>query len=359
MLLVCLVLCALGGLFLALVMWGVPAAGDPAPGLTTDAGPEREHGTTDNSPRPVLDLGRPELDASPPREGVIQEMLPREGPLPQSEPLRLFDRERFAGLGTLRITTRAAAGVPFPEAWTLVLEPSDVLIGGQYASARRVVVTGSEPSLVLDDVPLGGYAVRAEAPNLNCMRKLILLAQPHETDREVFLELQPAGFLKGRVVDGAGNAIDGVPVVLEPLAAGTRRTTHTDPAGSYLFEDVLDGEYNIYAGVPESPLGTTRGLAMTAPYLVMPDLELPLLGELSILVLERGDIPAPAIHVTGFGQEGGRIDVTTNDYGEARARFLPAGWFTLLAQHGDGGRTRARVRLKAGESGEVVIVLER
>lgn len=354
MLLVCLVLCAVGGLFLALLLWSVPATGDPAPAGSTRPGPDRERAA---APSARIDpLPAPPAAA---REGVLQPLLPRSGPPPEADPQQLFDRERYRGLGTLRITVRTGPAVAFPESWTLVLEPSDVLIGGQYARGRRVVVTGGEQELVLDDVPLGGYSVRAEAPRMNGVLQRVLLARPHENDRHVFLELKPAGFLTGRVVDGEGNDVAGVPIVLEPFDAGTRRTARTDPAGVYLFEDVLDGEYRLYAGVPESPLVAARELAFSAPSLTMPDFELPLLGELSILVLELGDIPAPAIHITGFGQEGGRIDVTTNDRGEALARFLPPGWFTVLAQHGDGSRTRARVQLEPGETREVVIVLQR
>jgi len=177
----------------------------------------------------------------------------------------------------------------------------------------------------------------------------------------VFLVLAPAGFVTGRVVDVAGADVAGVPLVLEASDSGERRTAFTDPAGVYLFEDVLDGESRLFPGAPESPLSPARELAFRAPSLTMPTFELPVLGELEIQVFERGRIPAAGIRVVGYGRDGGRIDVTTDDRGRARARFLPAGWFTLLAQHGDdeGGRTRARVELDAGRTAQVEILLER
>ena len=355
MLVVCLLLCAAGGL--ALVLWitlATPEGGTAVQVQGTGPALERER-----EPAALAGERQPPPATAAVREGVLQELLPRPGPLPESEPLRLFDRERFDGVGTLRVRARTPPGVPFPEHWTLVLEPSDVLIGGQYARGRRLAVAGGEQELVLEDVPLGGYSVRAEAARMNCERKLILLAQPNERDRPVFLELKPAGFLTGRVLDAEGGDVPGVSVVLEALASGTRRTALTDPAGAYLFEGVLDGEYRLFAGVPESPLAPARELAFTAPSLTMPDIELPVLGQLELLVLEPGDLPAPDLHVTGYGKQGGRIDVTTDEHGEAVARFLPAGWFTVLAHHGDGGRTRVRVELEPGQSRSVVIVLER
>ena len=352
-LVVCLALIGLVGL--ATLLWE-PAPGDGNGGVA--ASPGTQESTEREPPSVTLDLGGSRSEPGLQGEVLLEGLLPRTGPPPESDPLALFDEQRFAGVGTLRVTVRTAPGVEFPAQWTLVLEPSDVLIGGVHATGRRVPVSGTQ-ELVLDDVVLGGYSVHAEAASMNCDPNLVLLALPNEADRRVFLELVPAGYLTGRVVDGSGADVDGVPMVLEPFEGGVRRTTHTDPAGVFLFENVLDGEYRLFAGVPESPIAPARDLAFRAPSLNMPVLELPALGEIDILVLDVGDLPVAGLQVTGYGKQGGRIDVTTDDRGQATARFLPEGWFTLLAQHGDGERTRARAEVHAGEACEVVIRLHR
>jgi len=290
--------------------------------------------------------------------GPLQLTLPREGPLPPLDVERHLSGERFEGTGTMRVHAEPGPGASLPGRWTLVLGPSDALIGGERAEERRIDRGPGDLLTVVADLPLGGYEVRVEAERMNAEPQMVLLAKPSRADVDVFLELYPAGIVTGRVVDARGMDVEGLELALESPDGARTYTALTDALGVYLFEDVLDGEYRLYTGPVTNPLAEPRELAFKAPTLTMPVLEVPVLGALEVHVLDPAGLDAEGVHVTGWGRQGGRIDVTTDARGRALARFLPAGSYTLSVLHPDLGRSKERVELSAGETRRLEIRLD-
>jgi hypothetical protein len=282
---------------------------------------------------------------------------PREGLPTPADPDEIGSIERFRGTGTLRVHARPPAGRPLPEQWTLVVRPSQVLMGGDQAEERRIERGPEDTLSVLERLPLGGYEVGLEAPRMNAEPALILLSKPHRTDRTVFLDLTPAGYLSGRVIDADGYDVEALTLVLEPRAGGEARTSVTDQRGAYHFEHVLDGEYQLHIGGPDNPLLPARELQFLAPTLTMPPIEIPVLGALEIHVLDASGLELAGVRVTGWGKQGGRVDLTTDERGRGVARFLPAGWFSLIAEHPELGSARKRTELASGETRTVEIRL--
>ena len=256
------------------------------------------------------------------------------------------------------VHARTGGGSSLPGRWTLVLGPSQVLIGGERAEERRIELGSGDALHLVEDLALGGYRVGIEAERMNAEPQMVMLAQPSRTHVNVYLDLYPAGIVTGRVIDTRGTDIEGLELALESPDGSRRATAVTDATGVYVFEDVLDGEYRLFVGPVTNPLAEPRELAFKAPTLTMPVMEVPVMGELEILVVDAAGLGLEGARVTGWGREGGRIEVETDREGRVVARFLPAGHYTLSAQHPDLGRARARTELASGQRGRVEIRLD-
>ncbi len=316
-------------------------------------------------PPPVAVGSVPDPLVSAPHPGstgvaTVSVIRTREGqsaPIDAAEASAITSIERFRGTGTLRVRARAPAGTRLPERWTLVVVPSAVLIGGEHAERRRLERGQDDERTVLEDLQLGGYEVRVEAERMNARPVRVMLVRPDRSDRTVFLEFSAAGYLSGLVIDADGYNVEGLPIALEPAEGGIAREATTDAVGRYRFEHVLDGEYSLHVGGTMNPIGDPRELQFRAPSLTMPTIEVPLLGELEVRVVDAAGFEVAGARVIGWGREGGSVDATTNAQGACRARFLPPGWYSLIAAHPDLGSLRRRVQLQAGETGTVEIRL--
>jgi hypothetical protein len=341
------VLTALGAAaaWLILGKQSVGEAAAPDPG----AGPAAEPALEEPPPLvPRFELGRGpdglETGERPPRA--------KRQPLPPGE--------RFRGTGRIEGYLDLPAGMQAPRPWTLVLEPSKVLIGGERAVTRRVTFEQGEREFALEDVPLGGYQLRAEALDMSGPPELVLLARPDAHDMIVHVALRPAAFVEGWVEQSDGEPVDGLALQLEPLAGGATRTAVTDARGGYRFENVPDGEHRLSAGRAPSPLAEPLQLLVSPPSLSVPRIVVPLLGELEIAVLDAAGQPVAGVAVEGWGSGGGTVSATSDRLGAALARHLPAGRITLNAALGEGAQRRvgrAVVELEPGERGRVEIRL--
>jgi hypothetical protein len=286
-------------------------------------------------------------------------LAPGERP-PRSARPSLPPEQRFAGEGRIEGYLDLPQGLEVPQPWTLVLEPSKVLIGGDRAQGRRVVFEKGEREFALEGIPLGGYQLRAEAKDMSGPAELLLLARPDSHDVIVHVALRPAAFVEGWVEDAAGAPVEGLPMVLEPLAGGEARSALTDARGGYRFDNVPDGEHRLSAGRPPSPLAAPLELAVLPPSLSVPRIVVPALGELEILVLDAFGQPVAGATVEGWGSGGGTVRETTDRMGSARARHLPAGRITLNAWSGEGEARRigrATVELASAASARVEVHL--
>jgi hypothetical protein len=274
---------------------------------------------------------------------------------PAPYPAELFDPRRYEGNAHLRVFASVKQGAQFPRAWSLLFEPSKTLIGGEHAVPRRFDFKNGETKLEVDDLALGGYDVRAEAQGMCSLVQQQLFSKPNDVDVVMQVELYPAGFLAGRVIDAHSQAVEGLPVALESKTDRARREVLTDPAGNYVFESVTDGDYWLFAGNPDAPLAPPRDVAFLAPTLHMPDIEVPVLGEVSVRVVTSSGAPVADAKVECFGNAGGRGALVTDVNGRALARFLPAGTVRFVASTSSGAVGREQFDLEPGARGEIEI----
>lgn len=294
-------------------------------------GPERAATPTSEQAPAGAHVHRDEAEPA----SVRIDIAPRD-PGPRPRPALVPDTPeelaaRFDGTGRIEGYVDLPAGVPMPRNWTLVLEPSKVLIGGDRAAPRRVEFSAAETSFSVDDLPLGGYEVRAEAPGMSGATEYQLLARPDSQYVILRLDLRPAAFVEGRVLDAEGAGVEGLTLFLVQRSNGTRREVTTGPGGGYLFELVPDGEHTLYPGHVESPLAPARELVVSPPSVPMPDFVVPVLARIEVRVRDRAGQFVEGARIEGWGSNGGRVDGTTDRMGLYEARFLPAGRFTVSA----------------------------
>lgn len=273
--------------------------------------------------------------------------------LPESNaPRTLVEQEAaapsFEGRGLIRGRLTVAAGLAFPQSWTLVLSPNRFLQGHERAVSRTVEFTHGEETFRVDDLPLGGYGVRAQAQALNCLTVNVLLVKGAE-NQFVVLALSPAGFLQGSLLDADGRPAEGVPVTLEESGTHAQRTRETDAAGSYRFEDVTDGEYTLVFGRPEAPLLPPDTLAFRSPALTFPARTLPVTGDAQVFTRDEEGRALTDVAISGFSLHAGVIDAHSDTTGVALVRHLPAGRYRLHARLEDGRSGTAIAQIVAGE----------
>ncbi len=320
-----LVIAALGLLFaiLYLLLPSGGPAGSPADGGSGEAASpaspgapqisQEDPGRDSTDPRPDPILGPESAQRAP---GVLAGATgPASG---ATHPGRLR--------GELLI--RPGGGVPKPAAWTLVLEPSRVLADAELAIERRVERTLETLTFDEQDLPLGGYDLFAEAEGWNGRRQSVRLTR-RASMAYVLLELVPAGTLSGSVNDVSGWPLEHLTVVLAAEQGGFERRTLTAPDGSFAFPELPDGSYVLALGSRVNPLVDPIELAFQTPGFTLEPIEVPRLGAVRLEVLDPFANPVSEARVTGYGDQGGAIDVVTDAFGEAVAFGLTPGRWTF------------------------------
>ncbi len=264
----------------------------------------------------------------------------------------------FEGRGILRGRLSALPGLRVPDQWKLLVFPNTFLRGHERAESRTIEFAHAETTFRLDDLPLGGYAVRAQAGGLNCLPVSVLLVRGAE-NQFVSLVLAPSGYVQGSVLDVNDRPAEGVPVTLEASSTHARRTLETDVAGGYRFDDVTDGEYTLYIGRPEAPLLAPVSLAVSAPSLTVTERRLPATGIAEVWTRDENGAPLPEAVISGFSAHAGVIDARTGRDGSVIVRHLPAGRYRLHARLEDGRSGTALANIDAGKTSTIDIRLER
>ena len=209
--------------------------------------------------------------------------------------------------------------------------------------------------VVLTDVELGGYTIRALAKGLECPPQEVELALPDEVDVVVVLRLHAPGFLTGRVVDTATHPIEGIRVTIENVATAERRALVTDGRGTYVASQLPDGDYRVFVGEALAPLAAVDDVSFAAPSLHMPDLVTPVLGELVVLVVDTRGTPVQGASVEATGLRSGPLELVTEADGRARARFCCAGRVSLLARHTRVGQGDTSASFEPGVEDEITV----
>jgi len=265
-------------------------------------------------------------------------------------------RVRATSGGVIRGELLSGGGAALPERWTLHVGPHPWLAGHDRAADRRIEFEHGETTFEVRDLPLGGYLVEAIAPGQNCLPGNVMLVHGSE-DQFVTIQLSPAGFIDGGVLDSGGRPADGLEVTLESAATGERATQTTDAAGNFVFRSVRDGEYRMLFGRPDSPLLPPQSLVFQAPSMRFPTRTLPPLATLDVTVFDADLRPVAGARISGSAAGGGAVDTSTNASGSARLGFLPPGTYRIDARTELGLRGSAVVALAGGKAGAVRIVV--
>ena len=271
-------------------------------------------------------------------------------------PSALPDRATAASGGVIRGELLAGGGVALPDRWTLHVGPHPWLAGHDRAADRRIEFEHGETTFEVQGLPLGGYLVEAIAPGRNCLPGNVMLVHGSE-DQFVTIQLSPAGFVDGGVLDSEGRPADGLEVTLESVATGERATQTTDVAGNFVFRSVRDGEYRILFGRPDSPLLPPQSLVFQAPSMRFPTRTLPPSATLVVTVVDPGLHPIAGARISGSAAGGGAVDTSTDASGSVRVRFLPPGTYRIDARTELGLRGGGAVALAGGKDGTLRIVL--
>jgi len=281
------------------------------------------------------------------------------GPPADLAPLPGDDGPRFRGArGTIR-GSLVVVGGELRGPWELVLTPSTTLIGREHAETRALELAADVREFRLEDLPLAGYDLAARAEGFNGYPQPIQL-EARQPQVFVTLQLEPAGFLEGQVVDTAGLPQPGVLLTLLDVDGEAPREATTDAAGRYRFEGVLDGAYELVVGRPESPiLPGRRPLSFRAPSLTVPEIELPALATFEVTVADPDGYPLAGVSVRGSGSAGGSFEGETGPDGRFTARYLPAGRFRINYRLEGFEDWRAPYELERGAVKQAYVVLHR
>lgn len=305
------------------------------------------------------DSGASKVMTAPSADSFHAEKRTGQGPSPAQ------NTNRFDGSGTLRGFIQTTQEIPFPETWTLVIEPSSMLIGSKEAVTKRIEITGGSDEFEVKDLPLAGYSLHGEAPGLNGSEVNVLLERTSPS-AYVSLNLSPSGFIVGSLVDHEGAPLEGILIWLAEkggAALATSQTgarqTQTDADGTWRFPNVLDGPYTLTYGSLEAPLVPPSSLTFRAPSLTVPAPELPLFATLTVTVVDDTGIPVAGARVRGTGSQGSAIDAMTTSNGEAILRNLTPGRYRLRANHDVYGEGFVQRRFEGGENQQVLLPLTR
>lgn len=275
------------------------------------------------------------------------------------DPKVLAQAYSFDGKGTIRGSVALPPGMSMPREWELELAPHPYLQGSERAIHKRVRFEAGEREFRVDDLPFGGYRVRALAKDMNSFACDVLLVRG-SPDQHVQPQLLPAGWLDGRLLDAQARPAEGVEVRLVDPQTRQERRTLSDAAGAWEFQALLDGDYELYFfGAGHALLGP-ESIAFRAPRMHYPDRTMPACGEFLVRVIDALGRPAVGAQLSAYGRPTGRLDAITDERGECRLRWLAVGsWRISVRDEVEGLSARSEIELGAGESPEILLRLSR
>jgi len=293
---------------------------------------------------------------------VDPDPLPEVTPQPPTplEPNRDLGRpltaDRTDGIGVLRGILLDRTGKGVPTHWTLVLSPNKAIRTPTPRNELRVEFHAAEERFDVPDVPLGAYDVWVDAPDTNRRTTPVLLVRGSESPF-ISLELYARGYLEGVVLDVNGVAVAELQVTLVSVSDQGDRTTRTDGAGRYLFDDLIDGDYQLVIGARHNPFVGPEDLSFQAPSLHYPLRRVPELGSVLVHTVNTDRFPIAGAHVDGFAPDGGIIRGDSDSEGYCEVQNLVPGRYRLSVR-GDGDAVgRGVCFVNAGEQAEIEIII--
>ena len=288
--------------------------------------------------------------------------LPAVTPQPPTplEPNRDLGRpqtaDRTDGIGVLRGVLLDRTGKGVPTHWTLVLSPNKAIRTPTPRSELRVEFHAAEERFDVPDVPLGAYDVWVDAAGTNRRTTPVLLVRGSESPF-ISLELYARGYLEGVVLDVNGVAVAELQVTLVSVSDQGDRTTRTDGAGRYLFDDLIDGDYQLVIGARHNPLVGPEDLSFQAPSLHYPLRRVPELGSVLVHTVNTDRFPIAGARVDGFAPDGGIIRGDSDSEGYCEVQNLVPGRYRLSVRGAGDAVGRGVCFVKAGEQAEIEIII--
>lgn len=244
----------------------------------------------------------------------------------------------YDGTGTIRGRVQFPPGTSMPPRWTVVVGPGQLVEGRDRAVQREQEFEGTDTEFVFEDLPHAGYRVHAEAAGMNSLASEILLVRGSDNVYKT-IELRPAGFLDGSVIDAAGGPVEGLLVTLRGETSGEVLETLTSAAGIFRFPTVRDGYYEVVLGNPNAPLVPPRELAFSGSSLQFPQQTIPVTGAAEVYAVGPEDEPLVDALVRGYGPTS--FETRTDERGGALVRFLPPGEYGVSVTTDSGASGKA------------------
>jgi hypothetical protein len=265
----------------------------------------------------------------------------------------------FDGRGRIRGSVALPPGMAMPREWDLIVEPHPFLQGSEHAVRRKLRFSAGEREFAVEDLPLAGYAVRAEAKGMNSFACDVLLVRGAE-DQFAQPQLSMAGFLGGSVIDAQGLPAEQVRVRVTRLVDQRVRETWSDPAGQWQIPELPDGEYQVEVLGAGQSLLHMKLIAFQAPRMGMEPVQLPPSTTLHVRVVDLLGRPARGVKLSGFGRPRGHLEDECDEQGECKLRWMEAGtWRISVRDEVEGLSARGDVELVSGEQAELVLRLAR
>ena len=270
----------------------------------------------------------------------------------------------FEGTGMIFGEVQVEAGLPYPERWTVTLEPSRVAEGRDKAVTRTLTSEPGQRDFEFRDLPMASYRIGVTAAGLLSRPQEVALFKlegyehmPGVNVVHVTSRLIQAASVEGRVRQANGDMAENLPIFLldrqQPKEG--RLEAVTDNGGGYRFGDVPTGNWLLYAGHPVHSLTPPIPVTVQLAPLGLDELQLPPLATLEIETTDEYGRPFPGVELIGYlrGSGNGSFRRTTDAFGRSKIPYLAPGPWRVSATHEEEGR-RCRMDLVLAPGEEIL-----
>ncbi len=267
----------------------------------------------------------------------------------------------FEGTGMILGEVRVQQGVPYPERWTLTLEPSRVAPGREHAITRTITSEPGQRDFQLRDLPMAAYRLRVEADGLVARAQEVALYKlagyehmPGLNVVNVTSRLVQIASVTGRVRQADGDMAVDFPVYLIDRKTPNegRLEAITDSGGAFVFPEVAGGNWILRTGHPVHSITSPQPVSVQLSAIAVDEVVLPPLATLEVETTDEYGRPYPDVDLVGYlrGSGSGSFRVKTNEFGRATMSYLSPGPWRVNATHAPEGRScRLDVKLAPGE----------
>ena len=268
----------------------------------------------------------------------------------------------YDGKGTIFGEVQVEAGVPYPETWTLTLEPSRVAEGRDKAVTRTIQSEPGQRDFQLRDLPMASYRLSVTAEGLVARPQEVALFKlagyehmPGVNVIHVTSRLVRVASVEGRVRQASGDMAVDFPVYLIDRKNPNegRMEAVTDSAGGFKFPDVSSGNWILRTGHPVHSATSPQPVLVHLQPVALDEILLPPLSSLEVETTDAYGRPFPDVELVGYlrGSGNGSFRAKTDAYGRATMRYLtPGPWRVNATDKLEGLRCRLDVALLPGES---------